>query len=269
MPAEAPHDRRPGTGSGRIGSTLRNVVLPLGGQLLLAYLVLTAVWAGLGLLLTGPLAGTWVDTMDRDVTHWLVDRRTPQLDGLSHIGALLAETLVKIIATAVIVVILFVVLRSWREPCLVAFALILEAAVFITVTFLAGRPRPDVPPLEAVSVGTSFPSGHVAAATAYAAIGIVVLERTRRTWIRAITVAVVIALPIIVGLSRMYQGVHYLTDALGGLVLGAACVLVVYRIARPGRAPGRRGDEPPPARTAPRTKRPPSTRSTTPTESPR
>ncbi|HEY5881194.1 MAG TPA: phosphatase PAP2 family protein [Nakamurella sp.] len=234
-PAETPRDRRPDTRAGRFRRALRQTALPIAGRLLLAFLGLTAVWTGLGLLLTGPLAGGPVDVLDRHVAQWLVERRTPQLDELSQAGSLLAETLVKVIVTAVIAVVLLAVLRSWREPFLVAFALILEASVFITVTWLVGRPRPDVPALEEVSVDTSFPSGHVAAAAAYAAIAIVIFEHTRRVWIRAVTVAVVIAVPIVVGLSRMYRGVHYLTDTIGGLVLGAVCVLVVYLIARPGR----------------------------------
>jgi hypothetical protein len=42
--------------------------------------------------------------------------------------------------------------RSWREPFLVCFSLILEAAVFITVTGIVGRPHPDVAQLDQVSV---------------------------------------------------------------------------------------------------------------------
>ena len=234
--AEGSREGRAGTRSGRIRRVLRGTVLPIAGRLLIAYAVLTAVWAGLGLLLTGPLAGGWIDTVDHAVARWFVERRTSGLDAAAHTGALLAQTLVKVVATAVIGDLLIVLLRSWREPFLVAFALILEASVFITVTFLVGRPRPDVPALEQVSVGTSFPSGHVAAAAAYAAVAVVIFQHTRRGWIRAVTVVLVVAVPVVVALSRMYQGVHFLTDAVGGLLLGAACVLVVARIARRGRS---------------------------------
>ena len=170
-------------------------LLPIAGRLALAYLALTAVWAGLGLLLTGALAGTWVGPLDRDVAGWLVGRRTALLDGWSQVGSMLAETMVKVIVTAVIAVVMLLVWRSWREPFLVSFALILEAAVFITVTWLVARPRPDVPALDEVSVGTSFPSGHAAAAAAYGAIAIVIFEHTRNTWIRTITVALVVGGP--------------------------------------------------------------------------
>jgi undecaprenyl-diphosphatase len=199
--------------------------------LLLAYAALTAVWVGIGLLITGPLGGTSLSSLDTSTTNWLVEHRTPTLDRLSEIGSLLAETMVKVVATAVIAVVMFAVWRSWREPFLVCFSLILEAAVFITVTGIVGRERPAVEQLDQVSVGTSFPSGHAAAATAYAAIAIVIFEHTRNRWIRAVTVLLAVAVPIVVGLSRMYRGVHYLTDALGGALLGIACVAAVYLIA--------------------------------------
>jgi membrane-associated phospholipid phosphatase len=229
---------------------IRPVLLPTAGRLALVYLVLTGTWTGLGLLLTGPLSGTWVGSIDQELAGWLVGRRTPQFDGWSHLGSMLAETLVKVIVTAVIAVVMLIVWRSWREPFLVSFALILEAAVFITVTYLVARPRPDVPALEEVSVGTSFPSGHAAAAAAYGAVAIVIFEHNRRTWIRTITVALVLVVPVIVGFSRMYRGVHYLTDIIGGIALGAVCVLAVYLIAPPGgprrhRRTGRASNEGP------------------------
>jgi len=222
--------------AGRTRQAIRHGLLPTAGRLTLAYLVLTGIWTGLGLLLTGPLSGTWVGSIDQDVAGWLVRRRTPQFDGWSHLGSMLAETLVKVFATAVIAVVMLLVWRSWREPFLVSFALILEAAVFITATTLVARPRPDVPALDEVSVGTSFPSGHAAAAAAYGAIAIVIFEHTRNTWLRTVTVTLVVAVPIIVGFSRMYRGVHYLTDIIGGIALGAVCVLAVYHIAPPGRS---------------------------------
>jgi len=201
-------------------------------MLVIAYLGLTAIWAGLGFLVTGPLADTWVGAPDQYVSGWLVEQRTPVLDHWSQAGSMLAETLVKVIVTAVIAAVMLIAWRSWREPFLICLALILEAAVFITVTWIVGRPRPGVAALDEVSVGTSFPSGHAAAAAAYAAIAIVVFERTRRRWIRVLTVVLAVAVPLAVGISRMYRGVHYLTDVAAGIVLGAACVAAVYVIVR-------------------------------------
>jgi undecaprenyl-diphosphatase len=200
--------------------------------LLIAYLGLTAIWAGLGLLVTGPLADSWVSTIDQDVSGWVAANRTPVLDDWSRIGTMPADTRVKIIATAIIAAVMLIGWRSWREPLLIAVALSLEAAVFITVTGIVGRPRPDVDQLDQVSVGTSFPSGHAAAAAAYCAIAIVIFQRTRNRWVRAIAVLIAVGLPVIVGICRMYRGVHYLTDVIAGIALGVACVIAVYAIIR-------------------------------------
>ena len=200
--------------------------------LLGAYVALTAVWAALGLLITGPLSDTWVGALDHGVTGSLVVRRTPPLNELTQIGSMLSQTVVKVGVTVVCAVVVFIAWRSARDVLLICCATILEAAVFITVTWLVHRPRPDVESLEKVSVGTSFPSGHAAAAAAYAAIAIVVFERTRRVWIRAVVVVLAVLVPLVVGFSRIYRGAHYLTDVLAGIVLGAVCVLVTYWVVR-------------------------------------
>lgn len=223
-------------GSGRVADRhappiTRHGLMTAAVLLVLAYLGLTAVWSGLGLLVTGPLAGTWVGTADQDIAHWLVNQRNPSLDDLSFVGTKPADTGIKVVATTVIAAVVFLLWRSWRDPFLICFALILEAGVFITVTAIVGRPRPDVPQLDEVSVGTSFPSGHAAAAAAYCAIAIVIFDHTRNVWVRTGTVLLAAAIPLMVGASRMYRGVHYLTDVISGIALGVTCAVVVAIIA--------------------------------------
>ena len=142
----------------------------------------------------------------------------------------MAETLVKIVVTAVLALVMYAVWRRWVEPLLLALSLILEAAAFITVTWIVGRPRPDVVRLEDSPVGSSFPSGHVAAAAAYSAIAVIVFWHTRSRWARALSVALSIAIPVVVGLSRMYRGMHYLSDVIAGVVLGAVSVAITTKI---------------------------------------
>lgn len=233
MDAAHPHDGPSAPFLNRPAAHLtRRGLMVAAGLLVLAYVGLTTMWSGLGLLVRGPLAGTFVGAGDHDLAVWLVQRRTPVGDDLSAWGSLLAETGVKVIATAIIAVVVFLVWRSWRDPFLICFALILEASVFITVTAIVGRPRPGVPAIDEVSVDTSFPSGHAAAAAAYCAVAIVLFEHTRNLWIRGTTVTLAVAIPLIVGLARMYRGVHYLTDVIAGIALGVTCAVVVELIIR-------------------------------------
>ena len=196
------------------------------------FVALVAVWWAVGALLTGPLDGSGFVAADEDVSRWFAERRTPLQDDLANAGSLLSDTLVKIVVTAIIVAVVMAVWRSWRDAVMIVLPLVLEASTFIVATWLVGRPRPDVPRLEESPVDSSWPSGHVAAATAYAAIAVVVFWRVENKVVRAITVVLVIAVPVIVGWARTYAGMHHLTDVVSGAVLGAVCVVVVHRMLR-------------------------------------
>lgn len=200
--------------------------------LVVAYVALTAVWTGLGLLVTGPLAGTWVMEVDQDIAVWFVEIRTPMWTDVSAIGSMLADTMVKVVVTAIIAGVMLAVWRSWRAPFLIVFSLVLEASVFITTTWFVARHRPDVVRLDGTPVDTSFPSGHAAAATAYGAIAVVVFNHTRNVAVRTITVIVVGAVSVIVSIARLYRGMHYLTDVIAGVALGVAAIYAVVVVAR-------------------------------------
>ena len=83
-----------------------------------------------------------------------------------------------------------------------------------------GRDRPSVPHLDGSPVGSSFPSGHVAAAACYVAIAIVAGRNCAKRWIVVTLWTIALATPIIVGLSRMYRGMHFMSDVVAGMILG-------------------------------------------------
>ena len=64
----------------------------------------------------------------------------------------------------------------------------------------------------------SFPSGHVGASTAF--FGVLLIARRRVGF-------VCVAIPVLIGFSRMYLGAHYLSDVVCAAVLGTLCALVV------------------------------------------
>lgn len=102
------------------------------------------------------------------------------------------------------------------------------------------RPRPsggDAPIAHAA--GFSFPSGHaMTSLVLYGAIMALVLSQISSPRARAAIFAAVMTLVAAIGLSRMYLGVHYMSDVLAGFAAGAAWLAVcgvAYRVAR-GRA---------------------------------
>jgi undecaprenyl-diphosphatase len=98
--------------------------------------------------------------------------------------------------------------------------------VLITIGFhevkaAVDRPRPPDPLVG--STGSSFPSGHAAYSVIYVWLATTIVVRLRRGLARATLVVVAgIVLTALVGLSRVYLDVHYLSDVSGGWALGAA-----------------------------------------------
>jgi membrane-associated phospholipid phosphatase len=200
--------------------------------LLAWYVGIVAVFTAVGAALTGPFGGSRLVHVDEDISRWFADGRKATFDDLAIAGRTLAETYVKIAVTLLVAAIVYAAWRAWRDVLMIVLPLVLEAASFITITWLVGRPRPDVPRLEVSPVASSFPSGHAAAATAYGAIAIVVWWRTENRVVRALAVVVVVAVPLIVAWARTYAGMHHLTDVVAGILLGAVSVLAVWLLLR-------------------------------------
>ena len=94
------------------------------------------------------------------------------------------------------------------------------------------RPRPDLVARLVEVNTTSFPSGHATlAAVTYLTLGALLsrVEASRRAKIYVLTVAVV--LTSLIGVSRIYLGVHWPTDVLAGWCVGAAWAMLCWRIA--------------------------------------
>jgi len=192
------------------------------------------VTALVGWLLTDVLAPNAITRYDDDVAQRLVDSRTPERTDLAHWGAGIANTEIKIIVTAVIALLLIALLRRWHESLFLVATLVVEASAFVVASFIVGRSRPDVPRLLDSPVDSSFPSGHVAAATVYSALIVIVFRTTRSVAARVAIIAVCIPLPFVVGWARMYQGMHFLSDVVAGMLLGVATIaLCAWIMPRP------------------------------------
>jgi membrane-associated phospholipid phosphatase len=127
--------------------------------------------------------------------------------------------------------------RRWREPMLVAVAVAGEVAIFLVVTMLVDRKRPPVPHLDEAPPTSSFPSGHTAATIAlWGALAVLASERARSALVRGLFLTLAVVLPVLVASSRMYRGMHFLSDVLGGVLLGGLWLLATVRGIRLGVA---------------------------------
>jgi membrane-associated phospholipid phosphatase len=194
-------------------------------------ILLFAATAGVGILIVRVLTPSIVSRWDNGVSEWFYRHRTPTLNQWTNIGSMLSDTMTAITMTAVAVVVLGLWLGRWRESIVVVVAIEGELLVFLLITAAVARARPVVPHLDAAPPTSSFPSGHTGAAVAlYGCIAIVVLRNMRRRWLAGIITVLCFAVPVIVGLSRIYRGMHFTTDVMAGAIAGGVWLTLVVTV---------------------------------------
>jgi membrane-associated phospholipid phosphatase len=187
---------------------------------------------------------------DLGVDIWFAAHRSGVWNDVTLVGTNMAQTETAIGVTAVVVLFLRWRLGRWYESLVLVTVMVGELAIFFCVTEIVHRPRPPVARLDVAPPTSSFPSGHTAAAIAlYGCIALLVLwiyGRRRSTLVAAV---VLFCVPVFVGLSRLYRGMHYPTDVLAGALTGVLWLLLVMTTLLPRQAASRR---PAPSRTAAR-----------------
>lgn len=135
----------------------------------------------------------------------------------------------------ILLVIVLLAARRWREALFAACACIGSALLNVSTKQFFQRDRPALWESVAPEHTFSFPSGHAMGSMTLAMVVFLLAWHTRWRWPATIAALVFV---LLVGLSRLYLGVHYPSDIIGGWAAGMAWVvgvwLVLYRThARP------------------------------------
>ncbi len=160
-----------------------------------------------------PLGPRWLEEMERDFT------------ALGGVGVLILLT------TAVSV---YLVLDG-KNRAAVLVLLAVGGALIGSNLLKHGfqRPRPDLVPHGSYVYTTSFPSGHsMMSAATYLTLGALMARVQKRRRVKIFLMGFAALLTLVVGISRVYLGVHWPTDVLAGWTAGGVWALMVWLLAR-------------------------------------
>ena len=200
---------------------------------LLAGLIAVMVLAvGFTALLDDALDGDGIAQFDEPAVAWLATNREAWLNTtlalVTHLGDPAAQTMWVIVVCAACVW----RSRSWLPVILGLVGGLGISVIVATAKTLVGRARPDLPFALVDSHGFSFPSGHAAGAAAVGLLCAWMLCRwVVHRWAGQVAVwALAITAIIGIGFSRLYLGVHFVTDVLAGWLLGTAWTATVILV---------------------------------------
>ncbi|WP_196814663.1 phosphatase PAP2 family protein [Nocardia sp. BMG111209] len=231
------------------------LVLALGIAVVTVVLVRRGVlrWAG-GLalaviaLLTAGVAELTDNVVDRDgatgidatTLDWVIPHRTGWLTAIAKTISDLGDT-TTMAAVAIAACAWFAYRRRWPQFLLTGVAAAGAGIIVLALKTIVGRQRPPMVDRLVLETNQSYPSGHTLGSTVVIGVltALVVLAMRRRSAaVAAVAAATVFVL--LVGVSRLYLGVHWPTDVLAGWAIGAlwttVCVAGYLRLRRPAPA---------------------------------
>jgi undecaprenyl-diphosphatase len=183
----------------------------------------------------------WLEKLDQGALHWFQSEHAPWLDpvmaNLTDLGQRYVVTLAALVALVV-----FLVLRRLRAAVLLLVATAASWGLVEGVKRVVQRPRPPKEEVKRVEPGVlsrslpqpskgevsySFPSGHaLTAAGIYLTLALLAARRLRRGGLRVLVVLGTALLVVAIGVTRLYLGVHYVSDVVAGWLGGLGIALV-------------------------------------------
>ena len=173
------------------------------------------------------LAGLY-DTFPGDAAamSWLQSYRSSFVDDAAQVASLPGHRLVAAL-TVTLLVLALLAFRRWMDALMFA-SILAPVLVNMAIKQIIDRPRPDMTILITPPTSPGFPSGHAE----YAALLFLLLlylagEMAGHRWMKWPLRVVLVSAILAVGASRVYLGVHWPSDVLGGYLLGALWVWAV------------------------------------------
>ena len=157
----------------------------------------------------------WIQGIQNDTT-------TEILKVITNLGGIVGLFLITLV-----VVIVLILLKKRKFAIAITLNLMISSMSYILLKSIIQKPRPPIEERLIEETGYSLPSGHMTNNTAFYVLLIyLVSQNVKNKKLRNTLIVLFGCMPIILGFSRIYLRVHYLSDVLAGFCLGMICVTV-------------------------------------------
>lgn len=161
--------------------------------------------------------------------------RSPELSSLlaplrqiTELGSTWAVVIVAVLTLA-----LALAIGPWLHGVAGALTMVLASLLNSSLKLAIARERPELLEPLIEERGFSFPSGHAALGmVAYGILAVVIGRSRLPRAVRAVLIGTLLVLVLLIGLSRVWLGVHYPSDVLAGWIAGAVIVLLYRSLTR-------------------------------------
>ena len=137
----------------------------------------------------------------------------------------------RVVLIGITLLIVLIYYRRYREAWFLLGVVVIAKLSSVFLKEFFARTRPDMALWLTDASGFAFPSGHATVAMAlYGSLGYLAWRQVKHPTIRYLALAICFILVVGIGLSRVYLGVHWLTDVLGGWLLGAVVLFLLDSI---------------------------------------
>lgn len=180
--------------------------------------------------LTEEVQGETIEAFDDTVTEFVTSFRTPGLNQFFQFVTDLGDVYAYIIATTVAALFFLFKLRNKKFILQLLGVLILSALANMALKEAFNRARPTIEHMVVVET-LSYPSGHAMSAMAFYGFLVYLVFRIKMNkGLRFFLALLFSVLILLIGLSRIYLGVHFPSDVVGGFAAGliwvAFCVVL-------------------------------------------
>jgi undecaprenyl-diphosphatase len=175
-------------------------------------------------------------TFDLPITRWIQAVQLPGFAALMHFLSWIGfQPQVTILGISIVLALWFLGLR-WEAVVALFAASGIILGNLTKQLILRPRPTPDLVEVVRELTSTSFPSGHVITAAAFGGyLAFLTFTLLKKSWPRTLLLVLLAPIILFMGVSRVYVGHHWFSDAMGGYVFGSLWLALTIRLYRWGK----------------------------------